>query len=118
MPIRPPNRGQEWQTQMLPQVVWNFKRPIYIAPQNNQPGGAQSLPVPHTKPALIVHVPKMSQAQALSIASVGSAVGSPGIETGIKLADLPPGSPQYNPLAASGPSLGCAPTPNVKPFTK
>lgn len=118
MPIRPVPKWMAWQLQVLPQVITNFLRPFYLRPSNNQPGGQFAGPPKPPKPAPLVHVPKQTKSEALANASVGTAVGGPTTSSYVKVTDLPPGAPQPQPLQANGPSLGSAPTQNVKPFQK
>lgn len=118
MPRRPPNRGQEWQLQVLPPVILNLRRPFYLKPSNNQPGGQFARAPRSQKPAPLVHMPKQTRAQALAVGSIGTAVGGPTTSSYLKVTDLPPGATPTAGLAASGPSLGSAPTNAVRPFQK
>ena len=53
MPIRPPLPGQEWQLRAAPLVIFDFRRPVYIVPSNNQPGGPGPRPKPYMKPLVL-----------------------------------------------------------------
>lgn len=77
MPIRPPNRGQEWQLQQIPLVIKSFRRPFYIRASNN---GLGPIYRPVMKPANIVHVKKITIRQAISNGTVLPAY--------LKLADI------------------------------
>lgn len=118
MPARPIPPWMRWQVEQLPPVITNLRRPFYLRPSNNQPGG-QFARAPRTqKPAPLVHMPKQTRAQALSVGSIGTAVGGPTTSSYLKVTDLPPGAVPTAGLAASGPSLGSAPTNAVRPFQK
>ncbi len=120
MPVRPPPKWMEWQLKILPQVVTNFRRPFYLNPRNNQPGGDQGPPRarPPPKPAPIVHVPKQTKDQALANASIGTAVGGPTTSSYLKVADLPAKALSPGGLSANGPSLGSAPTAGLRAYLK
>jgi hypothetical protein len=72
MPSFPVPPWLSWQLQVMPQVVTDFRRPFYICPSNNLPGGPQSRPARIVKPAVIVHIPKQTKREALINASNGT----------------------------------------------
>jgi hypothetical protein len=85
MPIRPVPASV---SQQLPVVRFDLRRPIYLCPSNNLPGGPGArCERRQPKPAILLHVSKKTHRQALLEASVGTAVGGPNLAATFKVTD-------------------------------
>ena len=83
MPRRPPIPGQDWQLNVFPLVITNFKRPFYVNASNNGLGHIPFIQKP--KPATLQHVTKQAKKEALSSTSVGTSVGGPSTSSIFKI---------------------------------